>query len=147
MEENYMVGEPDRDLYTYAMTKRMLYTGLKALNHQFGMQFRHLIPSTLYGPLFDRAEEIGAARRIGHAQEPAKELAPQTFDDRFTRRGPGVAVDCHPRGLCERRVEQFRDRAFRQRPRRFRFFGDRVEVLDSGEVGAPSLALKLDFRS
>ena len=23
-EENYMVGEPDRDLYTYAMTKRML---------------------------------------------------------------------------------------------------------------------------
>ena len=55
-EENYMVGEPDRDLYTYAMTKRMLYTGLKALNHQFGMQFRHLIPSTLYGPRFDPAD-------------------------------------------------------------------------------------------
>jgi GDP-L-fucose synthase len=55
-EENYMVGEPDRDLYTYAMTKRMLYTGLLALNHQFKMQFRHLIPSTLYGPLFDRAD-------------------------------------------------------------------------------------------
>ena len=49
-EENYMVGEPDRDLYTYAMTKRMLYTGLLALHHQFGMQFRHLIPSTLFGP-------------------------------------------------------------------------------------------------
>ena len=55
-EENYMVGEPDRDLYTYAMTKRMLYTGLQALNHQFGMQFRHLIPSTLYGPRFDPAD-------------------------------------------------------------------------------------------
>ena len=52
-EENYMVGEPDRDLYTYAMTKRMLYTGLLALNHQYGMQFRHLIPSTLFGPQFD----------------------------------------------------------------------------------------------
>jgi GDP-L-fucose synthase len=55
-EENYMVGEPDRDLYTYAMTKRMLHTGLLALNHQFQMQFSHLIPSTLYGPGFDRAD-------------------------------------------------------------------------------------------
>lgn len=52
-ESNYMVGEPDRDLYTYAMTKRMLYQGLLALNDQFAMQFRHLIPSTLYGPGFD----------------------------------------------------------------------------------------------
>jgi GDP-L-fucose synthase len=55
-EENYMAGEPDRDLYTYAMTKRMLYTGLLALHHQFGMQFRHLIPSTLFGPKFDRED-------------------------------------------------------------------------------------------
>ena len=55
-EENYMVGEPDRDLYTYAMTKRMLYTGLLALNHQFQMRFSHLIPSTLYGPGFDRVD-------------------------------------------------------------------------------------------
>jgi GDP-L-fucose synthase len=55
-EENYMVGEPDRDLYTYAMTKRMLYAGLLALNHQYGMSYRHLIPSTLFGPKFDRAD-------------------------------------------------------------------------------------------
>jgi GDP-L-fucose synthase len=55
-EENYMVGEPDRDLYTYAMTKRMLLTGMLALNHQYGMQFRHLIPSTLFGPQFDHAD-------------------------------------------------------------------------------------------
>ena len=54
-EDNYMAGEPDRDLYTYAMTKRMLYAGLLALNHQYGMSFRHLIPSTLFGPRFDRA--------------------------------------------------------------------------------------------
>ncbi len=52
-EENYMVGEPDRDLYTYAMTKRMLYQGLLALHDQFGMSYRYLIPSTLYGPGFD----------------------------------------------------------------------------------------------
>lgn len=52
-EENYMVGEPDRDLYTYAMTKRMVYAGVAALHHQFGMQYRYLVPSTLFGPLFD----------------------------------------------------------------------------------------------
>ena len=55
-EPNYMVGEPDRDLYTYAMTKRMLYEGCRALYHQFGMQYHYLIPSTLYGPLFDAAD-------------------------------------------------------------------------------------------
>lgn len=52
-EENYMVSEPDKDLYTYAMTKRMLYEGVKALNHQFGMNYSYLIPSTLYGRQFD----------------------------------------------------------------------------------------------
>lgn len=55
-EENYMAAEPDRDLYTYAMTKRILYTGLLALKHQYGMQFRHFVPSTLYGPKFDRED-------------------------------------------------------------------------------------------
>lgn len=52
-EKNYMVGEPDKDLYTYAMTKRMLYEGVRSLNHQFGMKYSYLIPSTLYGPNFD----------------------------------------------------------------------------------------------
>ena len=55
-EENYMVGEPDHDLYTYAMTKRMLYVGQLALHHQYQMSYRHLIPSTLFGPKFDRAD-------------------------------------------------------------------------------------------
>jgi GDP-L-fucose synthase len=55
-EENYMVGEPDRDLYTYAMTKRMLYEGVLALNHQFSMSYRYLIPSTIYGPRFDEQD-------------------------------------------------------------------------------------------
>ena len=49
-EENYMTGEPDPDLYTYAMSKRMLYQGLRALHDQFGMSYCYLIPSTLYGP-------------------------------------------------------------------------------------------------
>jgi GDP-L-fucose synthase len=51
-----MVGEPDRDLYTYAMTKRMLYQGVLALNDQFDMDYRYLVPSTLYGPGFDEED-------------------------------------------------------------------------------------------
>jgi len=49
-EENYMRGEPIESLYTYAMSKRMLYTGLMALNKQFGLNYLHVVPSTLYGP-------------------------------------------------------------------------------------------------
>jgi GDP-L-fucose synthase len=55
-ESNYMVGEPDPDLYTYAMTKRMLYQGVLALNDQFDMHYRYLVPSTLYGPGFDEED-------------------------------------------------------------------------------------------
>lgn len=49
-EENYMAGDPIDELYTYAMTKRMLWTGLLALHKQFGCSFLYAVPSTLYGP-------------------------------------------------------------------------------------------------
>ena len=49
-EENYMLGTPTESLYTYAMTKRMLYAGLLALHKQYGMKYLYLVPSTLYGP-------------------------------------------------------------------------------------------------
>lgn len=49
-EEFYMLGQPIESLYTYAMTKRMLYTGIQALHKQFGLSYLHVIPSTLYGP-------------------------------------------------------------------------------------------------
>ena len=55
-EAEYMAGEPPKDLYTYAMTKRMLLVGLRALHQEFGMQYRYLIPSTLYGPLFEKGD-------------------------------------------------------------------------------------------
>ncbi|MDP2593108.1 MAG: NAD-dependent epimerase/dehydratase family protein [bacterium] len=55
-EDDYMKGEPPKDLYTYAMTKRMLLSGLRALQKQFGMQYRYCIPSTLYGPLFETGD-------------------------------------------------------------------------------------------
>lgn len=49
VEENYLTGTPIDSLFTYAMTKRMLYAGLLALNKQFGLRYLCLVPSTLYG--------------------------------------------------------------------------------------------------
>ncbi len=49
-EENYLVGEPIADLFTYAMTKRMLLIGQMSLAKQFGMKYLTVVPSTLYGP-------------------------------------------------------------------------------------------------
>ena len=53
IESDYLLHEPDEDLYTYAMTKRMLLVGCKSLADQYGLKYIHYIPSTLYGPLFD----------------------------------------------------------------------------------------------
>lgn len=50
LEENFLSGLPIESLFTYAMTKRMLYTGLLSLNKQFGLKYLFVIPSTLYGP-------------------------------------------------------------------------------------------------
>lgn len=49
-ETDYMLGEPIDSLYTYAMTKRMLYQGARALNKQYGLRYLCAVPSTLYGP-------------------------------------------------------------------------------------------------
>jgi GDP-L-fucose synthase len=49
-EADYMAGEPIDSLYTYAMTKRMLYQGARALNRQYGLRYLCAVPSTLYGP-------------------------------------------------------------------------------------------------
>lgn len=46
----YMSGEPIDSLYTYAMTKRMLYQGARALSQQYGLKYLCAVPSTLYGP-------------------------------------------------------------------------------------------------
>lgn len=50
VEENYLTGMPIDSLFTYAMTKRMLYVGLLALQKQFGLSYLCFVPSTLYGP-------------------------------------------------------------------------------------------------
>lgn len=48
-ETEYMKGEPIDSLYTYAMTKRMLYQGARALSKQYGLRYICFVPSTLYG--------------------------------------------------------------------------------------------------
>jgi GDP-L-fucose synthase len=75
-EEHYLAGQPIPSLFTYAMTKRMLYTGLLALRQQFGLTYLCLVPSTLYGPgyhtdgrqmhfIFDLIRKIVRGKREG----------------------------------------------------------------------------------
>jgi len=52
-EDNYLLGQPDKGLYTYAMTKRMLLVGLQSLQQQYGLKWLYFVPSTLYGANFD----------------------------------------------------------------------------------------------
>jgi len=49
-EDEYLVGTPIADLYTYAMTKRMLHIGQMSVATQLGGRYLTLVPSTLYGP-------------------------------------------------------------------------------------------------
>lgn len=50
VESEYLDGEPIDSLYTYAMTKRMLLVGMRALQKQFGLAYLCVVPSTVYGP-------------------------------------------------------------------------------------------------
>lgn len=76
VEPLYMHGEPIESLYTYAMTKRMLFQGARALQKQYGLQWVCLVPSTLYGPgyhtdgrqmhfIFDLMRKIIRAKEFG----------------------------------------------------------------------------------
>lgn len=49
-EENYLEGVPVPELASYAMTKRMLLVGMRALSMQFGLEYLYLVPNTLFGP-------------------------------------------------------------------------------------------------
>lgn len=49
-EENYLEGRPIDSLFTYAMTKRMLYAGLLSFRRQWGLDSLTVVPTTLYGP-------------------------------------------------------------------------------------------------
>ena len=53
IEPNYLKDEPETGYEVYGMIKRNLLTGLSALNQEFSMDFRYLIPSVFYGPEYD----------------------------------------------------------------------------------------------
>jgi GDP-L-fucose synthase len=75
-EEYYLDGQPIESLYTYAMTKRMLFVGQTSLARQYGLKHLTVVPSTLYGPgyhadgrqlhfIFDLIRKILIGRRDG----------------------------------------------------------------------------------
>jgi GDP-L-fucose synthase len=75
-EDQYMDGEPIESLYTYAMTKRMLYQGARALHRQYGLRYLCAVPSTLFGPgyhtdgrqmhfIFDLIRKIIRGKELG----------------------------------------------------------------------------------
>jgi len=77
-ETDYMLGEPIDSLYTYAMTKRMLYQGARALSKQYGLRYLCVVPSTLYGSgyhtdgrqmhfIFDLIRKIIRGKEFGEA--------------------------------------------------------------------------------
>lgn len=73
-EDNYLTGKPIDSLFTYGMSKRMLYTGMLALAKQYNMKFIHFIPSTLYGPNYHTDGRqmhfiFDLIRKILHAKE------------------------------------------------------------------------------
>jgi GDP-L-fucose synthase len=52
-EDRFMDGEIHGSVYSYAFTKRLLYTGITAYNDQFELNGSYLIPSTMYGEYDD----------------------------------------------------------------------------------------------
>ena len=53
IEPNYFKDEPETGYEVYGMVKRNLLTGIMALQKEFQMDFRYLIPSVFYGPGYD----------------------------------------------------------------------------------------------
>ena len=55
-EENYLTGNPDMDLYGYAISKRDMLWGLKAIHEQYGLNYKYFIPNTLCGLNFEESD-------------------------------------------------------------------------------------------
>ncbi len=79
-EKSYLKGDPVESLYTYAMTKRMLLQGAKALQKQYKLNWLCFVPSTLYGSnyhddgrqmhfIFDLIRKIILGKKYGRKVE------------------------------------------------------------------------------
>jgi len=52
-EDKFLDGNIHGSVYSYAFTKRLLYTGVRAYNDQYGLNGSYLIPPTLFGEYDD----------------------------------------------------------------------------------------------
>ena len=77
-EDAYMLGEPSDKFYAYAMSKRMLYAGLKSLSKQYGLRYLYLVPSTLYGPGYHTDGRRAALHLRSHPQDSAQQTVWRT---------------------------------------------------------------------
>lgn len=79
-EDRFMDGEIHGSVYSYAFTKRALYTGIRAYNDQYGLDGTYLIPPTLFGEHDDfhveTAHVCGAliAKFVGAVKENLPEV-------------------------------------------------------------------------
>lgn len=79
-EDRFMDGEIHGSVYSYAFTKRALYTGIRAYNDQYGLDGTYLIPPTLFGEHDDfhveTAHVCGAliAKFVGAVRENQPEV-------------------------------------------------------------------------
>lgn len=56
-KKNILKGQPEKSLFTYAMAKRMLLVGLESFAEQFDMEYIMFVPSTIYGPGFEKNDD------------------------------------------------------------------------------------------
>jgi len=79
VEEKFLDGEIHGSVYSYAFTKRLLFTGITAYNDQFKLNGTYLIPATMFGEHDDfhpdTAHVCGAL--IGRFVRAVKENWPQ----------------------------------------------------------------------
>lgn len=77
IEKNCLNGEVEKELYTYAMTKRMLYLGIKNFSEQYKLKYLFFIPSILYGPNYDLTDShfiFDFIRKINSGRKLNKEI-------------------------------------------------------------------------
>lgn len=58
-EERFLDGDSHGSVYAYAMTKRLLFVGIRAYRDQYGLKGTYLIPATMFGEWDDFHPDTG----------------------------------------------------------------------------------------
>ena len=113
VEERFMDGEIHGSVYSYAFTKRLLYTGIKAYNDQYKLNGTCLIPATMYGEHDDFNAEtahvcgalVGRFVRAVKERQPSVEIwgdGSQIRDFMYVKDFVNALLDLIPR--CDRDI-------------------------------------------